>query len=310
MGALCWSGPVDRAVWAHRSWGESLVAAVTCRSARAARLRPPRQARSPRPAPRPAGRRGRAAVRPEVRRCGRWVLPAGPGRSWRSPPTGARDPRRAVAARGTSGRGEVAPKRLVHSLLVGPGTTTVGPAYVLVVDEELVEAREPAHPSDAEEAWRRSRPERRDEPGEVPQRERSSSRSAKRAHAPGRTSPGPARESCSRRTRCAARSWVVHGARRVGASGPSSSSRSLSRARSTASKSGSAISPECSQAGGGHGGSLRTSACGIDDLLFVITGAPRPGTRAWTAGPTGSCAAGAFSRTTGSSSCSIAVGAT
>jgi len=52
---------------------------------------------------------------------------------------------------------------------------TVGPAYVLVVDEELVEAREPAHPSDTEEAWRRSRPERRDEPGEVPERERFSS---------------------------------------------------------------------------------------------------------------------------------------
>jgi hypothetical protein len=76
-------------------------------------------------------------------------------------------------------------------------------------------------------------------------------RSASRPHAPGKTSPGPARESCSRRTRCAARSRVVHGARRVGASGPSSSSRSLSCARSTASKRGSAISPECSQAGGG-----------------------------------------------------------
>ena len=70
-------------------------------------------------------------------------------------------------------------------------------------------------------------------------------RSAKRPHVPGRTSPGPARWSRSRRTRCAARSRVVHGARRVGASGPSSSNRSLSCARSTVSKSGSAISPEC-----------------------------------------------------------------
>jgi hypothetical protein len=49
------------------------------------------------------------------------------------------------------------------------------------------------------------------------------------------------------------------GARRVGASGPSSSNRSLSCARSTASKSRSVISPECSEAGGGLGGSLRTS---------------------------------------------------
>ncbi len=51
----------------------------------------------------------------------------------------------------------------------------MGSAYVLVMDEELVEAREPAHPSDAEEAWRRSRSDRRHEPCKVPARERSSS---------------------------------------------------------------------------------------------------------------------------------------
>ena len=68
--------------------------------------------------------------------------------------------------------------------------------------------------------------------------------SVKCAHGPGRTSPGPAMGSCSRRTRCAARSRVVHGCRRVGASGPSSSKRSLSCARSTASKSGSSTSPK------------------------------------------------------------------
>jgi hypothetical protein len=44
-----------------------------------------------------------------------------------------------------------------------------------VVDEELIEARNLPHPSDAEEAWRRSRSERRNEPCEVPLRERSSS---------------------------------------------------------------------------------------------------------------------------------------
>jgi hypothetical protein len=34
-------------------------------------------------------------------------------------------------------------------------TTTVGSAYVLVVDEELIEVRDPTHPSDAEKASRR-----------------------------------------------------------------------------------------------------------------------------------------------------------
>jgi hypothetical protein len=70
---------------------------------------------------------------------------------------------------------DVAPQGIIHGLLAGPGTTAVGPAYVLVIDEELVQAREPAHPSDAEEARRRSRPECRDEAGEVPRRERPSS---------------------------------------------------------------------------------------------------------------------------------------
>jgi hypothetical protein len=62
-----------------------------------------------------------------------------------------------------------------------------------VVDEELIEARQPAHPSDAEEARRRSRSDRRNEPCEVPQRERSSSSFSQAAPRTGRTSPGPAR---------------------------------------------------------------------------------------------------------------------
>ena len=45
---------------------------------------------------------------------------------------------------------DVVSKGLVHCMLVGSGAATVGSAYVLVVDEELVEVREPAHPSDAE----------------------------------------------------------------------------------------------------------------------------------------------------------------
>ena len=75
-------------------------------------------------------------------------------------------------------------------MLAGPGAAAVGSAYVLVMDEEFVEAGEPAHPSDAEEAWRRSRPERRNEPGEVPQRERSSLSFSQAAPRTGQDKPG------------------------------------------------------------------------------------------------------------------------
>lgn len=59
-----------------------------------------------------------------------------------------------------------------------------------MVDEELIQAREPAHPSAAEHAGRRSGPERRDEPGEVPQRERSSTSFRKAAPRTGQDQPG------------------------------------------------------------------------------------------------------------------------
>src|SRR6266540_6331919 len=85
---------------------------------------------------------------------------------------------------------DVAPKRLVHRMVVRSRTTTVGSAYVLVMDEELIEAREPAHPSDAEEAWRRSRSDRGNEPCEVPQRERSSSPFRQAAPRTGQDKPG------------------------------------------------------------------------------------------------------------------------
>ena len=85
---------------------------------------------------------------------------------------------------------DVAPQGLVHCMLVRPGTTTVGSADVLVVDEELIEAREPAHPSDAEKAGRRSRPDRRDERCEVPQRERSSPPFSQAAPRTGHDQPG------------------------------------------------------------------------------------------------------------------------
>src|SRR5262249_15578320 len=67
---------------------------------------------------------------------------------------------------------DVVPQCLVQGRLVPRGATAVGSAHVLVMDEELVEARQPAHPPDAEEARRWPRPERRGEPGEVPPRER------------------------------------------------------------------------------------------------------------------------------------------
>lgn len=70
---------------------------------------------------------------------------------------------------------DVAPQSLVQCRLVGSRTTAVGSAYVLVVDEEFVEVREPAHPSDAEQAWRRSRSDRRNKSCKVFQRKRCSS---------------------------------------------------------------------------------------------------------------------------------------
>jgi hypothetical protein len=59
-----------------------------------------------------------------------------------------------------------------------------------VVDEELVEVRHPAHPSDAEETWRRPRSDHRREPGKVPQRERSSSSFSQAPPPSGQDKPG------------------------------------------------------------------------------------------------------------------------
>lgn len=70
---------------------------------------------------------------------------------------------------------DVAPQGLVQCRFIRSRTTTVGSAYVLMVDEEFVEVRKPAHPSDAEQPWRRPRSDRRNEPCKVPQRERRSS---------------------------------------------------------------------------------------------------------------------------------------
>ena len=85
---------------------------------------------------------------------------------------------------------DVAPKGLIHRMIVRSRTTTVGSANVLVMDEELVEVSEPAHPPDPEDAWRRSRSDRRDEPGEVLHCERPSSPFSKAAPRTGQDQPG------------------------------------------------------------------------------------------------------------------------
>ena len=85
---------------------------------------------------------------------------------------------------------DVAPQGLVHCTLVRSRTATVGSAHVLVVDEELVEVREPTHPSDAEEARRRSRSDRLLRARKVRQRERSSSSFREAAPRTGQDEPG------------------------------------------------------------------------------------------------------------------------
>ena len=84
---------------------------------------------------------------------------------------------------------DVAPEGLVHRMLIRSGTTAVGSTYVLVVDQELVEVRHPAHPSDPEEAWRRPRSDRRNEPRKVPRSERSPSPFSKAAPPAGQNKP-------------------------------------------------------------------------------------------------------------------------
>jgi hypothetical protein len=100
---LFWSERSGQVVGAYPSWMRARTP-VTCRTARVARLRPPRQFRSPRHVLRSVGRRGRGAVRLEVRRCGQWVRLAVLEGSERFPPTEARVLRRAVAGRGTRAR--------------------------------------------------------------------------------------------------------------------------------------------------------------------------------------------------------------
>jgi hypothetical protein len=86
---------------------------------------------------------------------------------------------------------DVEPQGVVHCRLVRSRAAAVGSANVLVVDEELVEVRESAHPVDAEEARRRSGPDRRHEIGKVSPRERFSSSFREGAPCAGQDKPGP-----------------------------------------------------------------------------------------------------------------------
>src|SRR5664279_1766603 len=136
---------------------------------------------------------------------------------------------------------DIAPQSRILRGRVRPRTITVGSAHILMVDEELVEGGKAPHPTDSEETSRRSRTKRCNQPGKLPTGERPSTSFGESGPPSGTTSPGAARESCSRSTRCETRSRVVHGSRRVGASAPSSSNRSASCARSTTSNRGPAI---------------------------------------------------------------------
>ena len=136
------------------------------------------------------GRRGRGAARRADRRAARPGAPAHGGDGVRAGPrqleAGA-----AEAAGEEAGRlAGVAEQRGVLVRRQGPGAEAVRPAHVLVVDEELVEVREPAHPADAEEARRRAGPDGRDQPAERPTRSSSRCRSANRPHGPGHDEPG------------------------------------------------------------------------------------------------------------------------
>lgn len=157
-----------------------------------------------------------------------------------------------------AGASDIAPQGLVHGPFVRSRTATAGSAYVLAMDEELIEAGDPTHPSDPEETWRRSRSERPYEPREAPQRERSLSSLSQSAPPTGQDKPRTSEIIALAQDQVRGRdrgSSMAQGAsvRR----GPSSSNRSLSRARSTASKNP-ATSPECSRAGGRLRGPLRT----------------------------------------------------
>ena len=101
----------------------------------------------------------------------------------------------------------VSPQRGIHRRREAAWPLAIGSANILVVNEELVEIRHGAHPSDAEESDRRAGPDPPDEPREV--RALSQSGPAplgEPLERTGQDKQGPATGSCSRNTRWAARS--------------------------------------------------------------------------------------------------------
>src|SRR5204863_6436976 len=76
-------------------------------------------------------------------------------------PGGVEPPSQVAAA------ANVSPQGSIHCRLEVTGPTPVRSAYVLVVNEELVQIREGADPSNAEEPDRRAGPDPRDERREV-----------------------------------------------------------------------------------------------------------------------------------------------
>ena len=183
-----------RARCSGRSPGIRAYVLFTGRTARPAGLRPPWRARSPRPGPRPAGRRGRAAARPGPGEPGGGFPPPGPNGLGGPRPTGARAALRAVAGRGTRARAPTLRHRASSiGWLVGPGPRPLALRTSSWWTKNSLRLGQPAYPSESGRSRRRARSERRDQPGEVPGRERACRRSASRPQVPGRTSPGPAR---------------------------------------------------------------------------------------------------------------------
>ena len=199
------------------------------------------------PGRRPGGRRPRAAA-PSARP--RRVVPAAPNR-FSSPATSER--RSTSAAGGPRGAAGEEAGRGPERVLVAPAGRSrgapvrLGPAHVLVVDRELgrVERLRDRRPGQR----RPRRAGRTAQPGDhlgVGRRRRAAgpragaSRRERAAAARGlqRRSPSSASGRRSRTTRCAARWAVSQPAQQVGASGPSSASRSASSRRSRSASDG------------------------------------------------------------------------
>lgn len=146
-------------------------------------------------------------------------------------PATAQPPAQIVAA-----AADIAPQRSVHLGCQASGTSSVGPADVLVMHEELVEVRQRADPPQPEEADRWAGPDPRDKSAElVAPRESGRALRGESLEGPGQHEAGTGNEIAFPHTRWAARSRALQPSSRVGTDGPSSSKRSHSSMRSLAS---------------------------------------------------------------------------